>query len=269
MKVSIITAVYNGVKTIEACIKSVLNQTYQNIEYIVVDGGSIDGTFETIKKHTSNPPLPLFRKGGMGGFSGNRRITKWISESDNGIYDALNRGIKMATGDIIGFLHADDVYANNKVIEKVADVFMKYNVDSCYGDLQYVDKNNTNRVIRYWKSSEYKHGKFKYGWMPPHPTFFVKKEVYEKYGYFNTDFKIASDYELMLRFLQKYKISTYYIPEVLIKMRLGGASNRSLKNLITKTTEDCRAWKVNNLSRSLYTIPLKNLSKIPQFFKRR
>jgi len=118
-----------------------------------------------------------------------------------------------------------------------------HDVDSCYGDLRYVGKNDTNRVIRYWKSSQYKEGMFKSGWMPPHPTFFVKKEIYEKYGYFNTDFKIASDYELMLRFLHKYKISTCYIPKVLIKMRLGGASNRSLKNLITKTTEDYRAWK--------------------------
>jgi len=175
----------------------------------------------------------------------------------------------LSTGDVVGFLHSDDFYANDRVIEKVADVFMKYNVDSCYGDLLYVDKNNTDKIIRYWKSQPYRDGLFKKGWMPPHPTFFVKKEVYEKYGYFNTDFKIASDYELMLRFLHKYKISTYYIPEVLIKMRLGGASNRSLRNLIIKTAEDYRAWKVNSLNKSLYTIPLKNLSKIPQFFKRR
>ena len=250
MKFSVITAVLNNREIIEDCIQSVINQTYKNRESIIVDGGSADGTVDVIKKYGD-------------------RITKWVSEPDRGLYDALNKGIRIANGDIIGFLHADDVYENNEVIEKVADVFIKYNVDSCYGDLLYVDKNNTNKIIRYWKSQPYRNGLFRKGWMPPHPTFFVKKEVYEKYGYFNTDFKIASDYELMLRFLHKYKISSYYIPEVLIKMRLGGASNRSLKNLITKTTEDYRAWKVNNLKKSFYTIPFKNLSKIPQFFLRK
>jgi glycosyltransferase involved in cell wall biosynthesis len=250
MKVSVITSVFNNKSYIEDCIKCILNQTYKNIEYIIIDGGSTDGTIEIIRKYEN-------------------KITKWISEPDNGIYDALNKGIRMATGDIIGFLHADDVYAHNKVIETVVSNMKKHNVDSCYGDLLYVDKNNTDKIIRYWKSQPYRDGLFKKGWMPPHPTFFVKKMIYDKYGSFNTDFKIAADYELMLRFLEKYKISTYYIPEVLIKMRIGGASNRSLKNLITKTTEDYRAWKVNNLKRSFYTIPFKNLSKIPQFFKRR
>ncbi len=250
MIVSIITAVLNNKELIEYCIKSVINQTYQNIEYIIIDGGSTDGTIEVMKRYED-------------------KITKWISEPDKGIYDALNKGIKLASGEIIGFLHADDVYANDEVIEKVANVFIKYNVDSCYGDLQYVDKNNTDKIIRYWKSQPYRDGLFRKGWMPPHPTFFVKREVYEKYGFFNTDFKIAADYELMLRFFEKHKITTYYIPEVLIKMRLGGVSNRSLTNLITKTTEDYRAWKVNSLKRSFYTIPFKNLSKIPQFFKRR
>ncbi len=216
MKVSIITVVYNGKNTIEDCLKSIYSQTYPAIEHIVVDGGSTDGTLDIIKRNKKS-------------------ISKWISEPDKGIYDALNKGIKMAAGDIIGFLHADDVYAHDKVIETVVSNMKKYNVDSCYGDLLYVDKNNTNKIIRYWKSQPYRNGLFRKGWMPPHPTFFVKKEVYEKYGYFNTNFKIASDYELMLRFLHKYKISTCYIPEVLIKMRLGGASNRSLKNLIINT----------------------------------
>jgi glycosyltransferase involved in cell wall biosynthesis len=249
VRVTIITAVINNKIYIEACMKSLLNQTHRNIEYIIIDGGSADGTIEIIKKYEN-------------------KVTKWISEPDNGIYDALNKGIRLAQGEIIGFLHADDVYANDKVIEKVADIFTKYNVDSCYGDLLYVDKNNPEKIIRYWKSNPYKEGLFRKGWMPPHPTFFVKRKIYEKYGSFNTDFKIAADYELMLRFLGKYKISTYYIPEVLIKMRIGGASNRSLRNLIIKTTEDYRAWKVNSLNKSLYTIPLKNLSKIPQFFKK-
>ena len=248
MKVSVITAVFNGAKTIQDCIKSVSGQIYPNIEHIIIDGGSTDGTLEVIKRYTE------------------KRVNI-VSEPDNGIYDALNKGIRQASGEVIGLLHSDGFYAHDRVIEKVADIFMKYNIDSCYGDLQYVDKNNPDKVIRYWKSSQYRHGKFKYGWMPPHSTFFVKKEIYNKYGYFNTNFKIAADYELMLRFLEKHKISTYYTPEVFIKMRIGGTSNRNIKNLIIKSNEDYRAWKVNNLNGGFYTILLKNLCKIPQFFK--
>lgn len=249
MKVSVITAVFNGAKTIQDCIKSVSGQIYPNIEHIIIDGGSTDGTLEVIKRYTE------------------KRVNI-VSEPDNGIYDALNKGIRQASGEVIGLLYSDDFYAHDRVIEKVADIFMKYNIDSCYGDLQYVDKNNPDKVIRYWKSSQYRHGKFKYGWMPPHSTFFVKKEIYNKYGYFNTNFKIAADYELMLRFLEKHKISTYYTPEVFIKMRIGGTSNRNIKNLIIKSNEDYRAWKVNNLNGGFYTILLKNLCKIPQFFKK-
>ncbi len=246
MLISIITAVLNKRDTIEDCIMSVQSQTYRNIEHIIVDGGSRDGTLEIIKKHQNN-------------------IAKVVSEPDNGIYDALNKGFKLATGDIIGFLHADDIYASETVLEKVIDVFIKYDVDSCYGDLLYVDKNNINKVIRYWKSSEFKEGSFKYGLHPPHPTFFVKKWVYDKYGGFNTDFKISSDYELMLRFLEKYKIKAYYIPEVLVKMRWGGKSNKSLKNIIYQTLEDYRAWKINGLGNNFFPVLLKKLRKIPQF----
>ncbi len=248
MKISIITAVYNRADVIEDCIKSVLSQSYKNIEHIIIDGGSTDGALEVIER---------YRNG----------ISKIVSEPDDGIYDALNKGIRLATGDIIGFLHADDFYAHDKVIERVVEVFLKHGVDSCYGDLLYVDRNNTDRVIRYWKSSPYKLGKFKYGWMPPHPTFFVKRVIYKRYGYFNTDFRIAADYELMLRFLEKHKISTYYIPEVLIKMRLGGASNKSLKNMAIKSYEDYKAWKINNLKGSFLIILLKNVVKIPQFLR--
>jgi len=249
MKVSIITAVLNGKDTIENAIRSILTQKYKDIEHIIIDGSSTDGTLEVIGrcKH---------------------RIAKILSEPDKGIYDALNKGISLSIGEIIGVLHADDFYAHDEVLKTIIDVFEKENVDSCYGDLQYVHKNDPNKVIRHWKSSEYRHGKFKSGWMPPHPTFFVRRWVYEKYGYFNTDFRIAADYELMLRFLEKHRISTYYIPEVLIKMRLGGASNKSLRNMWVKSSEDYKAWRVNNLSGGVYTIFLKNISKIPQFFVR-
>jgi glycosyltransferase len=249
MKVSVITVVLNNREYVEDCIKSVLSQTYKNVEYIIVDGGSTNGTIEIIKKHE-------------------RKISKWISEPDKGIYDAMNKGITLATGEIIGFLHVDDVYAHNRVIETVVSHVIDNDVDSCYGDLLYVNKKNPDKVVRYWKSCPYRDGLFRYGWMPPHPTFFVKREIYEKYDYFNTDFKIAADYELMLRFLERCKISTCYIPEVLIKMRLGGVSNRSLLNIMRKSYEDYKAWKVNNLNGGLYAILLKNISKIPQFFRR-
>ena len=249
VKVSIITSAYNSEGTIEDTIKSVVNQTYRDIEYIIIDGGSTDRTPEILRQYEDE-------------------ISICVSEPDNGIYHALNKGIRLSTGDIIGFLHADDFYENDNVIETVVSRMKEHDVDSCYGDLLYVNKKNTEKIIRFWKSCPYTEGLFQKGWMPPHPTFFVRKEVYREYGDFNTAFKIAADYELMLRFLEKNKISTHYIPEVLIKMRTGGASNRSLKNIVLKTTEDYMAWKVNDLDGPFYTIPLKNLSKIPQFFKR-
>ena len=248
MKLSIITAVRNGAETLRNCIESVQKQTVP-AEHIIIDGASTDSTFDIIAKYRSS-------------------IGKVISEPDKGIYDALNKGIRLASGDVIGLLHGDDFYAQDKVLESVVKVFEEQNVDSCYGDLLYVDKNDTDKVIRYWKASEYHHGKFKCGWMPPHPTFFVRREIYEKYGYFNTDFRMAADYELMLRFLEKHKISTHYIPEVLIKMRLGGKSNRSLKNIFIKSSEDYKAWKVNGLNGGLHIIFLKNLIKIPQFLRK-
>ena len=247
MNLSIITAVRNGAETLRGCIESVQKQTIP-AEHIIIDGASTDGTFDIIAQYRSS-------------------IAKVISEPDKGIYDALNKGLRLASGDVIGLLHGDDLYAHDKVLESVVKVFEEQNVDSCYGDLLYVDKNDTERVIRYWGASEYHHGKFKYGWMPPHPTFFVRREIYEKYGHFNTDFRIAADYELMLRFLEKYGISSRYIPRILVKMRVGGLSNKSLRNMFIKSSEDYRAWKVNNLSGGLGTIILKNVTKIPQFFK--
>ena len=249
LRVSIITIVHNNRTTFEDCIRSVLSQNYKEIEYIVVDGGSNDGTIDIIQAY-------------------HERISQWISEPDQGIYDAMNKGIEMATGQVIGFLHSSDVYAHPRVIEEVARVFEKSNASSVYGDLQYVDKENLNRVIRNWKSSPYRHGKFRQGWMPPHPTFFVRKEIYEKYGYFNTDFRIAGDYELMLRFLERYRISAAYIPEVLVKMRWGGMSNGGIKNILIKSYEDYRAWGTNDLNGGVHTILFKNLSKIPQFLEK-
>jgi glycosyltransferase len=248
MKISIITSVYNNVATIEDAINSVLSQTYTNIEYIVVDGASSDGTTDIIKKYED-------------------RISKFVSEKDKGIYDGLNKGIKLATGDVIAFLHSDDIYENKNVIADIVKLFEKTNTDSIYGDLVYVDKEDTSKIFRYWKSGEYTFRKLQNGWMPPHPTFFVKKEFYDKYGKFNLKFGIAADYDFMLRMLGKYKITTAYLPKVLYKMRVGGASNRSLKNIIQKTKEDIRALENNDIG-GFHTIILKNLMKIPQFLKK-
>jgi len=249
MKISVITAVYNNKETIRDALNSVLEQTYKDIEYIVIDGASTDGTLEIIKEYED-------------------KIDTVVSEKDGGIYDALNKGISNATGDIICFLHSDDIYADKDVLSKVNNVFEKEQVDSIYGDLVYVKKENINKVVRYWKSGEFKQKKLQNGWMPPHPTFFVKREVYEKYGSFDTSFKIAADYDTVLRFLGVEKITTTYLPEVLIKMRLGGASNRSLENLKKKTKEDIKALKKNKIG-GYRTILMKNISKLPQFLKRK
>jgi glycosyltransferase len=249
LKVSVITAVFNNEDTIEEAIKSLSGQMYKDVEHIVVDGGSTDGTLDVIGRYRD-------------------KIAKIISEPDRGIYDALNKGIRLASGDVIGLLHGDDFYAHEKVLGTVLDVFEKRGVDSCYGDLQYVDKKDANKVIRYWKASQYCLGKFKFGWMPPHPTFFVKREIYEKYGLFNLALGSAADYELMLRFLVKHRITTAYIPEVLVKMRIGGKSNSSLRNRIRANRMDRMAWKVNDLKPYPWTLWMKPLRKIGQYFLR-
>jgi glycosyltransferase len=204
MKFSIITPSLNSAKFIRDCIESVKNQSYSDIEHIIVDGGSVDSTLEIVKEYEG---------------SYNLRV---INQKNNGIYDALNKGIENASGEIIAILHSDDLYQNNEVIEKVVEIFKTQKVDSCYGDLYYVKKDDINRVVRYWKAGDYKKDKFRHGFMPPHPSFFVKKEVYEKYGLFDISYEISGDYELMVRFLYKNSISCYYIPEVLVKMRRGG-----------------------------------------------
>jgi glycosyltransferase involved in cell wall biosynthesis len=247
MKITIITVVLNNVRTIAGCMESVFSQSHPEIEYIVVDGGSRDGTPDVIQRHAG-------------------KIAQFISGPDGGMYDAMNKGIGMASGEIIGFLHADDFYAHDNVVAAVAGRMTSNGVDSCYGDLLYVRRDNPERTLRSWKSCPYKEGLLERGWIPPHPTFFVRKKIYDAYGVFDTSFKIAADYELMLRFLGKHGISSVYIPEVLVKMRTGGASNSGLKNFVIKTTEDYRAWKITSLRPRWYTIPFKKLSKVRQFF---
>lgn len=245
MKVSIITPTLNSSKTIKDCIDSIKLQSYPLIEHIVIDGGSIDNTIELVKKHGIND-------------------TKLISEKDNGIYDALNKGIKKASGDIVGILHSDDFYAYEDVIKDVVEVFTKEKTDSCYADLCYVSNSDTERIIRYWKAGAFSRKSFRFGWMPPHPTFFVKKVIYYKYGLFDLSYDISADYELMIRFLYKNLISTFYLPKVIIKMRVGGKSNRNLKHILIKMYQDYKIIKKHGLG-NIDVLFLKNIRKISQF----
>ena len=244
MKVSIITVVYNGAATLRSCIESVLEQNYVNIEYIIIDGNSTDGTKELIESYGS-------------------RIHQFISEPDRGIYDAMNKGIKLATGDIVGVLNADDFYAYHSVISDVVNTFSLSGADGSYGDLEYVDTDM--RVKRKWISGQFKPSSFINGWMPPHPTFFLKKTCYERYGNFRLDMGSAADYELMLRMVHKEGIKLAYVPQVLVKMRVGGVSNSTFANRLAANKNDRKAWEVNRLKPRLYTLWLKPLRKIFQF----
>ncbi len=247
MKVSIITATFNSGTTLEKTMASLQLQTYSNIEYIVVDGESKDNTLAIIKKNKSH-------------------IFYWISEPDKGMYHALNKGIQLATGDVIGFLHSDDLLASNTIIAQIVNEFLQYStVDGVYGDLEYVNKENTSRIIRHWKSEPFQPTLLRKGWMPAHPTLFLKREVYKIHGVFNLNYKIAADYDFMLRVLKDNSLKFLYLPQVITKMRIGGASNRSLKNIIQKTKEDYRAVTSNKVG-GVFTILRKNTSKIKQFF---
>lgn len=250
MKASIITPCFNSVKTIRDTIDSVLSQTHPNIEYIIIDGASTDGTVELVQGYGD-------------------KISKFVSERDCGIYDAMNKGIALATGDIIGILNSDDFYADEQVLREVESRFVADPaLEALYADLVYVDPAKSDRVVRYWHSGEYREDSFERGWHPPHPTFFVRREVYEKYGAFDTRFKIAADYELMLRLVHRYHIRVGYLPRVIVKMRLGGESNRSLANVLHANLESIHAWRANSLSFPWIGFWAKPLRKIPQYFKK-
>ncbi|MBN2167253.1 MAG: glycosyltransferase [Marinilabiliaceae bacterium] len=247
MTITIITATYQSSATLQSAIESVLNQTANNIEYIVIDGGSTDGTIELLKKYDN-------------------RI-KWFSEPDNGIYDALNKGISKATGDYIGFLHADDLLASDTIIEKISTIINETNADAVYGNLVYISKYDTSKVIRYWKSCKFNPSLLKKGWMPPHPTLYIKRKFYDSIGIFNIQLKIAADYDFILRLFSLPGISTFYINDVIVKMRIGGTSNRNIKNIIKKSKEDYWALKHNKVG-GIMSLFLKNISKINQFTKK-
>lgn len=251
MKISVITITYNSQFTVEDTIKSVLSQDYPDVEYIIVDGLSKDKTMEVVNQYRN-------------------RISKIVSEKDKGLYDALNKGIGLATGDIVGMLHSDDIYANEHVLSRIADEFKQHsNTQAVYGDLVFVSRADTNKIMRTWTAGEYTDGAFLKGWMPPHPTFYIQKECYDKYGMFNTSLKLSADYELMLRMIHKHKVNVRYIPQTLIKMRMGGVSNVSFFVKLKANLEDKMAWKLNGIKPGTLTLLKKPLHKLKQYFKRK
>lgn len=250
MKISIVTVAYNAAATIEESLQSVAGQSYDDVEHIVIDGASTDGTVDIIERYRD-------------------QLSCVVSEPDKGIYDAMNKGIGHATGDIIGTLNADDWYACSGVLNRVAEAFKHDSkLEAVYGDLVYVAKDDPVRVIRYWKSRPYRDGLFENGWMPAHPTFFVRSDVYQRYGLFDLDFSIQSDFELTMRFMAVNKIKTRYLPGVMVRMRMGGVTNNSIKNVIDGNIEAYRACLKNGLDVSPLFILRKMLSRVPQFFRR-
>ncbi len=246
MKVSIITVVYNGAEHIRDCVDSVLSQTYSDIEYIVIDGKSTDGTIDIVQSYGT-------------------KVARFVSESDNGLYDAMNKGIRLATGAVIGLLNADDFYRHDRVIANVVALIERTGSDAVYGDMLYVDRNDTSKLKRYWRSGWYKDNAFMWGWMPGHLSFFAKRDLYERYGLFRLDMKSAADYELLLRFIHKNKVKLAYMNEVTIVMRSGGVSNSSIKNRLRANNEDQLAWKLNGMKPYFFTLWLKPMRKLRQY----
>jgi glycosyltransferase len=247
MKLSVITVVYNNDKTISEAINSVLSQNYDEIEYIIIDGASRDNTLTIIKEYQS-------------------RISKFVSEPDTGLYDSMNKGVRLATGDVIGILNSDDIYQDRNVI---SDIMYQFNsdekVDLVYGDLVYVKQDDTNKIVRNWRSNKYYPNFFEDGNVPPHPSLFVKTEVYKESGLFNLDFKLAADYEFMLRIFKKHSFKSKYINRIIIRMRLGGATNQSFRNIWRQNVEILRAWNTNELRVPFLLMPLRLFKRIIQF----
>lgn len=246
--ISIITVCYNSQETIAETIESVITQSYQNIEYIIIDGASTDNTLNIIKKYQETYPIKL------------------VSEPDNGIYDAMNKGINLATGDIIGILNSDDFYKDEKVLTTIIEVFKQNDSDAVYADLEYINPINIKQITRKWIAGTYSEKKINNGWICPHPTFFVKKEIYNKHGKFNLKFKIAADYELILRFIKLYKIKIHYLPQIIVSMRNNGTSAKNFKQRLRGWQELKMAWTENKLNIPKLFILRRVLFKIKQYF---
>lgn len=250
MMISVITPAYNSSGTIADAINSLLTQTHKGVEHIIVDGGSTDSTCGIVASFGD-------------------KIARFVSEPDGGIYDAMNKGVRLATGDIIGILNSDDMYADKSALARVVAAFENPEVDACYGDLVYVSPGNIDKPVRFWKSSPYKPGSFLSGWVPPHPTFFARRRVYEKYGAFDLSFPLAADFELMLRFLHCHKINSCYIPATIMKMRLGGATNKSLGNIIRQNIEILRAGCKNGIGLGARWFLGKSYDRFKQYMRAR
>lgn len=246
MKVSLITVVYNAERYIKDCIESVINQTYQDLEYIVIDGASTDGTLAIIDNYRG-------------------RITHFSSEKDKGIYDAINKGLRIATGQVIGVLNADDMLASADVIAEIVKCFESQQPDAVYGNLNYVDAENTGQISRKWLSKQFVRKDIEMGWMPAHPTFYAKRELFEKYGNYSLNFGTAADYELMIRFLYHFQINAVFVNYLFVNMRIGGVSNSSAKQRYLALKNDYGAMRRNQIPNPLITLLFKKLSKIPQY----
>lgn len=245
MKVTLITATYNSAATIRDTLDCIAAQDYPDIEHLIIDGVSKDATLSIVAEYP--------------------HVARVICEPDKGLYDAMNKGVQAASGDVIGILNSDDFYPHPQVISRVVALMEKTGADALYADLDYVDAENTATIVRSWKSQPYHQRLFQQGWMPPHPTFFVRRGVYEQFGGFNTQLRFAADYELMLRFLLRHGVSVCYLPEVVTKMRMGGLSNAAWKNRLRANREDREAWRLNGMQPRWYTIAMKPLRKIGQF----
>jgi glycosyltransferase involved in cell wall biosynthesis len=248
-KVSIITACFNSQETIASTIESVLSQTYPEIEYLLIDGGSRDGTLVRIEPYRA-------------------RISRIISEKDRGIYDALNKGVSLSQGDLVGFMHSDDRFANPHAIERLVETLGAHQADGVYSDLEYIRQEGADeKVLRHWKSCDFHPGLLSRGWMPPHPTLYLKRSVYERVGLFDLQYSIAADYDFILRAFKENHLRFAYLPEVTVQMRVGGASNGSLSRILRKSSEDYSILSRHGLN-PVSSLILKNFSKIPQFFAR-
>lgn len=248
-KITLITVCFQAEDYLENCIQSVLQQDYPNIEYIIIDGGSQDGTPDIIRKYEN-------------------KLSKWVSEADEGLYDAMNKGINMASGEVIGFLHADDLYEHASVISRVMEAFQDDKIGTVYGDLVYVEADNTDQITRYYPARDFHINKFRKGMMPPHPTFFVRKSLYEEFGGFDMSYRICADFDLMVRILYREKVASAYLPEVLVRMRNGGISTSSLKSTLTINKEMLKACRKYGLNTNLLIIYSKYFTKVSQLFTR-
>ncbi|TVQ86624.1 MAG: glycosyltransferase [Chromatiaceae bacterium] len=248
MRISVVTVTYNCAATLGDCLASVGGQSHAEREHIVIDGASTDGTLELLQAHQSG-------------------LAALVSEPDGGIYFALNKGIALASGEVVGLLHGDDLYADSQVLARVAAAFADPSTQAVYGDLVYVGRADTGRVIRYWRAGAFRRAQLAWGWMPPHPTLFLRRSVYARFGLFNTRYRIAADYDLMLRVLSGLTGGVQYLPTRLVRMRMGGVSNRSLGRIMLKSWEDYQALRANRVG-GLGALAWKNLSKLPQFVQR-